>query len=369
MSNTPEIAVIVSTYERPGHLARCLRSLARQQDVAGRFEVVVTDDGSQDSTEELVAQFASQADFAVRWVTQPQQGFRLARCRNNGVRVSQAGYLLFTDGDCIFPPDHLKQHLLGRCAGVARAGDCVRLDRETSEQIDDSAIDSGAVVSLAGVKPRRRMRAAARKAKLYQLMGNQIRPKLIGANIAVWRTDFERVNGFDEAFVGWGCEDDDFARRLRKSGVKIRTILDRTYAYHLWHPPHATTPSEWKQGANVERLVRPTVLSTCLAGLRRRDISELAVRVVNRRCRWFHWAWPNGAGANSSRQCEVELLVLPGDGRFAGDAECRVVIAPAGVATPVELQRQADLIITPAAPLRTADELYGELGRALRHAA
>ena len=369
MPTTPEIAVIVSTFERPGHLARCLRSLANQTGVDGRFEIVVTDDGSQDGTPELVAQFAKQAEFAVHWVTQPQQGFRLARCRNNGVRVSQAAYLLFTDGDCIFPPDHLAQHLAGRKPGVARAGDCVRLEREPSEAIDDRAIDSGAFVSLADSKPRRRMRAAARKAKFYQLTGNPIRPKLIGANIAVWRSDFERVNGFDEAFVGWGCEDDDFARRLRKSGVKIQTILDRTYAYHLWHPPHETTPTDWRSGANVERLVRPTILSACLAGLRQREISELAVRVVNRRCRWFHWAWPNGAGANSSRPCELELLVLPGDGQFAGDAECRVVIAPEGVATPDKLKQQADLILTPPAPLRTADQLYSELDRALRDAA
>ncbi len=40
-----EIAVVVSTFERLGHLRRCLASLAAQRGVEGRFEVVVTDDG------------------------------------------------------------------------------------------------------------------------------------------------------------------------------------------------------------------------------------------------------------------------------------------------------------------------------------
>ena len=45
-----QIAVIVSTFERPGHLERCLASLEAQRGVDGNFEVVVTDDGSRDDT-------------------------------------------------------------------------------------------------------------------------------------------------------------------------------------------------------------------------------------------------------------------------------------------------------------------------------
>ncbi len=103
-----ELAVIVSTFERPGHLSRCLASLEAQRGVDGLFEVVVTDDGSRDTTLRLIADTARRVSFPLTFTTHQHDGFRLARCRNEGVAASTAPYLLFTDGDCILPPDHLR---------------------------------------------------------------------------------------------------------------------------------------------------------------------------------------------------------------------------------------------------------------------
>ena len=38
----------------------------------------------------------------------------------------------------------------------------------------------------------------------------------------------EDINGYDEEFQGWGCEDDDLRLRLRKAGKKIRSIMNIT---------------------------------------------------------------------------------------------------------------------------------------------
>ena len=78
MPDTPDISVLVSTYQRPNHLRRCLRSIAMQQGVEGRFEVVVTDDGSTDETHELVRQFSREAGFPVYLTTHLHDGFQLA---------------------------------------------------------------------------------------------------------------------------------------------------------------------------------------------------------------------------------------------------------------------------------------------------
>ena len=64
-----EIAVIVSTFERPGHLERCLASLVGQRGAEGRFEVVVTDDGSRDETLRLLAAAVGRLPFPCRFTT------------------------------------------------------------------------------------------------------------------------------------------------------------------------------------------------------------------------------------------------------------------------------------------------------------
>ena len=146
-----DIAVIVSTYQRPEHLRRCLASLEVQEGVAGRFEVVVTDDGSQDETLRLIATTARHVGFPLTFTTHAHDGFRLSRCRNEGVAASTAPYLLFTDGDCILPRDHLRHHLTLRRRGRVVGGDCIRLDAATSARIDVDVIHGGDVARFVGI--------------------------------------------------------------------------------------------------------------------------------------------------------------------------------------------------------------------------
>ncbi len=111
MPTNLELSVVLTTYQRPEHLERSLASLAHQQSMKGRFEVIVADDGSADRTHSIVREFSRSASFPVKLATHPHGGFRVALCRNDGVRASTAPYLLFSDSDCIFPADHLHQHL------------------------------------------------------------------------------------------------------------------------------------------------------------------------------------------------------------------------------------------------------------------
>jgi glycosyltransferase involved in cell wall biosynthesis len=262
-----ELSVILTTYERPAHLERSLTSLALQRDVAGRFEVIVADDGSRDNTPAIVCKFARTAEFPVKFTTHQHQGFRAALCRNDGVRASAAPYLLFADGDCIFPPDHLCQHLRARRPGIVRAGDCYRLDRAATEKLNIATIAAAEYCRWIPRRERWRMLKKRLKDPWYQLIGHRAKPKLTACNIGISRRELESVNGFDEAFVGWGCEDDDLAFRLRRLGVQIRSVLRYTSAYHMWHPTHPTRPKKWTDGANVVRLLSPDRPIRCRDGL------------------------------------------------------------------------------------------------------
>lgn len=263
----PEVALIVSTYQRPRHLRLSLASIALQQGVREKLELVVTDDGSTDETFGVVERFAATVDFPVTLTTHPHGTFQLAQCRNEGVAVSTAPYLIFTDGDLLLPPDFVRQHLQRSRANTAFSGECYRLTEEVSAGLDEAAVRRGAYQNLVSPADLARVRKAERRARWHALLRHRDRPRLIGWNVGIWRSGYERVNGYDEQFQGWGCEDDDLTRRLRGVGVRIRWINRWTCGYHLWHPRDASAPAVWHDGVNVAYYQRAGRPSRCLDGL------------------------------------------------------------------------------------------------------
>ena len=274
MLNTPEIAVLVSSYQRPDHLRRCLLSISMQQGVEGRFEVVVTDDGSTDESCETVLRFAREAWFPVHLTSNPHDGFQLARCRNEGVAACSAPYLLFVDGDCLLPPDHLRIHLEYRRPGFVNGSDYLRLGPRVSRRIDEDAVRRLDYRRHASVRQWERSIRDHIKMESYRLWGWPHNPRLVGNNIALWRRDFERVNGFDQKFRHWGWEDDDLSLRLRQAGLQLRSIRHRTRIYHLWHEPDPTVPPLREDAPNFGYARRPFRLTRCCNGLQRRRPGE-----------------------------------------------------------------------------------------------
>lgn len=266
----PEIAVLISTYRRPQHLRRSLLSLALQEGVAGQMEVVVTDDGAPQESRPVVEAFARTVDFPVRFTTHPHDGFRLARCRNEGIAVSTAPYLLISDGDCVFPPDHVRWHLAFRRKRQVVVGDCLRLDRQATDQVTDEVIRNGGYSALVPAPARRHVARKALHAFWYHLLKLKMYPRLTGCNIGVWRSDLERINGFDEQFVGWGLEDRDLQFRLSRLGLRFKSITTRTVAYHLWHEPAPTFSRNNLGTRNLTYYRRSDVSTRCLVGLQER---------------------------------------------------------------------------------------------------
>jgi hypothetical protein len=86
-----------------------------------------------------------------------------------------------------------------------------------------------------------------------------------GCNLAIWRADLQRVNGYNEAFTGWGREDSELAVRLLNSGVRRLDVRGWALCYHLWHPPASRT-----QLTDNDRLLAEAVqagASRCERGL------------------------------------------------------------------------------------------------------
>jgi predicted glycosyltransferase involved in capsule biosynthesis len=53
--------------------------------------------------------------------------------------------------------------------------------------------------------------------------------------MAYWREDILRINGYDEAFEGWGSEDTEMSFRLINCGVQLAFLRFGAIQYHLYH--------------------------------------------------------------------------------------------------------------------------------------
>ena len=226
----------------------------------------------------LFIEHAAAANFHIGFVSHPHRAFELARCRNEGMQAAKGRYLIFLDGDCVAPPNFLRRHMQLRQVGKVVAGYTCHLDQQASTCLDESVIAKGKHFSWADRAAYRQLKKLDRKANFYRLLQHRSKPRLRGGNFGVWRCDYERVNGFDESFVGWGCEDDDFGMRLRRAGINIQNAFRAIPTFHLWHPVDTTAPQKWRDGANAGYLHRKVRWTRCLNGLEKRALSDLEVR-------------------------------------------------------------------------------------------
>src|SRR5688572_24151049 len=102
----PRVSIIVPAYNRANWLPYTVRSVLAQ--TMPDFELIVVDDGSTDTTRELIGSFA-QNDPRVRYVYQENQGRSVAR--NNGAALAQGDYIGVLDSDDEYLPTTLESHL------------------------------------------------------------------------------------------------------------------------------------------------------------------------------------------------------------------------------------------------------------------
>jgi glycosyltransferase involved in cell wall biosynthesis len=95
----PPVSVIIPTYNAEKTIAQNLLALVKQQ-CPSQYEIIVVDDGSNDSTAKIVEKMIE--DFGnpkkVRLIRSNHRG--PAAARNIGIKEAQSDIVLFTDADC-----------------------------------------------------------------------------------------------------------------------------------------------------------------------------------------------------------------------------------------------------------------------------
>lgn len=229
----PALTLIINTYEQPEYLRRVLQAVGRQ----GNFvsEVLLADDGSGEATAQTFARWAKSQSIRCEHVRQAHEGFRRARILNQAIAAARGDYLVFLDGDTVPHPRFLEDHGVLAARGALVQGHRALVEHAAAAYFgeNDFAADRRRALcawQLRGLKhafrwprPWRRVRSDLRGVR--------------GCNLAIWREDLLKVNGYNEAFVGWGREDSELAVRLMNSGIQRVDVRGWALCYHLWHPP------------------------------------------------------------------------------------------------------------------------------------
>ncbi len=233
----PDVSLVIAVYQRDDFLTLALTSLLDQ--TLADFEVIVADDGSGPEIARVVEAFQGRFAHPIIHVRHDDDGFRKTIIVNEAVRHSRGVLLVFIDGDCILHHRFLERHFLRRREGLVLSGRRVMFDRQLTERLTPQDVESRRI--------ERRSFWWQHAGKIDRWNGFYLpflhrirnfmryRYELLGSNFSVHRTDFFRVNGYDERIVGRGLEDNDLRTRFLNSGIDVGTITREALQYHLFH--------------------------------------------------------------------------------------------------------------------------------------
>lgn len=196
-SNLPFFSIIIPTYNRPDELNKCLDALASLNYSRNNFEVVVVNDGGDDSIEGVINRFT--VKLGISWVAQEQSG--PASARNTGAKIAKGTYLAFTDDDCLPDPGWLTE--FEKC--LVKNPECIVGGRTLN-------LLTGSLYSTAS-------QLICELAYNNYNQDSEEASFFCTNNMAVPKTKFLELGGFDERFKT--AEDRDLCKRWRNQGLKM----------------------------------------------------------------------------------------------------------------------------------------------------
>ncbi len=201
-------SVIIPVYNRPDEVNELLRSLTQQQFT--NFEVIVVEDGSSMSCEEIVKKYGEMLDVSYYFKTNSGPG----QARNYGAERSKGDYLIILDSDCILPQGYfdaieieLKRQPADAFGGPDRA--------------DDSFSDMQKAINYAMTSFFTTGGIRGGKKKLDKFYPRSF-------NMGVKRDVYMKLNGFSKMRFG---EDIDFSIRIFK-GLYTCRLFPEAWVYH-----------------------------------------------------------------------------------------------------------------------------------------
>ncbi len=195
--------------DRLPQLQRTIRSLYAQEDVT--VECLVVDQ----SDEPILNDLPAETHYIHLAKGAATRGWHKSWAYNVGARAATSEILVFHDGDICVP---------------------VRYGAEVVRTIQQNGYDAASIQRFLFYLNPRGTAAVDRSDQFRtRLVPQRVYQNWKGGTIAIRRDAFLSVGGFDEGFVDWGGEDDEFFDRCRQSLRHCR--FGYVPFVHLWHAP------------------------------------------------------------------------------------------------------------------------------------
>lgn len=268
-----DISVIISTYNSPDWLQKVLWSFDQQ--IFTNFEVVIADDGSGESTKQLIETMRDQVSYAIQHIWHEDDGFQKTIILNKAIVASKGGYLVFTDGDCVARADFLQVHVDRRASGYFLSGGYFKLPMTLSEQISEDDIKTQRCFDIDWLKSNG-LKSSFKNNKitakgLKQKLLNAMTPTTAtwnGHNSSGYKSDILKANGFDER-MQYGGEDRELGERLFNAGIKAKQIRYSAICLHLDHARGYVKPEMIEKNLKIRAITKNEKRTTTDYGIKK----------------------------------------------------------------------------------------------------
>lgn len=202
-------SIIVPVYNRPQEIDELLKSLTKQ-DFQDDFEVVIVEDGSTDSSEELVKKYVSK--LHVKYFFKENSG--AGASRNFGMEKASGNYFIILDSDVIVPKHYLTEvskALYKNYTDAFGGPDAAHSSFTPLQKAINYSMTS--FLTTGGIRGKKKA-------------VGKFQPRSF--NLGISKTAFKKTNGFSKQKVG---EDIDLTFRLWENGFETQ-LIENAFVYH-----------------------------------------------------------------------------------------------------------------------------------------
>lgn len=239
----PEIALIVSIYNKIDALKLVLSSLELQS--FKNFEVILSDDGSNEDSVSLINDLIKSHSFPIKHVWHADDGWNKNAILNKSLMSTEAPYIVFADGDCLLHHKFIEEHFLNKIPKTILAGRRVNLSERVSLKLTNKRIAQGYLrrtIVFDSILDSIKSNAKDVEQGFYLNTSfikkylNRKEKGVLGSNFSISKDELLKINGFDERFSYPAAgEDSDIEARLRRNGLTVKTIRNQAIQFHLYH--------------------------------------------------------------------------------------------------------------------------------------